>query len=175
MVPFLITSIPMAYIAGTLIFPEIVFQIILTGTLILVAIRIFVFNELALTYQLSNLQKWILIIGLGTILGFIAGVVGIGGGIYLVPLIILFGLGTTKEASAAGAMFIWANSLAGLIARFQLGIFEIRFIFPLICAVLVGGFAGSYFGSEKYDASVIQKIMGGIIIIAIILLIQRML
>ena len=50
-----------------------------------------------------------------------------------------------------------------------------RFIFPLICAVLVGGFAGSYFGSEKYDASVIQKIMGGIIIIAIILLIQRML
>ena len=174
-IPFLITSIPMAYISGKLVFPEIIFQIILTGTLILVLIRIYIFNELVITYQLSNLQKWIVIICLGTILGFIAGSVGIGGGIYLVPLIILFGLGTTKEASAAGAMFIWANSLAGLIARFQLGIFDARFILPLIGAVVVGGFTGSYFGSEKYDTKIIQKIMGVVTIIAVILLIQGML
>mgnify|MGYP001476967031 CR=1 FL=1 len=173
--PFLITSIPMAYIAGALIFPEIIFQFILTTTLVLVAIRIFIFRDLAIKYELSIIQRWILTFCLGIILGFIAGAVGIGGGIYLVPLIILFGLGTTKEASAAGAMFIWANSMAGLIARYQYGTLEINFILPLIIAVIVGGFIGSYYGSVKYDTKTIQKIMGGIIIFAIILLIQRML
>ena len=173
--PFLITSIPMAYIAGTLIFPEIIFQFILTATLVLVAIRIFIFRDLAIKYELSTIQRWTLTFCLGIVFGFIAGAVGIGGGIYLVPLIILFGLGTTKEASAAGAMFIWANSMAGLIARYQYGTLEINFILPLIIAVIVGGFIGSYYGSVKYDTKTIQKIMGGIIIFAIILLIQRML
>ena len=173
--PFLITSIPMAYIAGKLIFPEIIFQFILTATLVLVAIRIFIFRDLAIKYELSTIERWILTFCLGIILGFIAGAVGIGGGIYLVPLIILFGLGTTKEASAAGAMFIWANSVAGLIAKYKYGTFEINFILPLIISVIVGGFIGSYYGSVKYDTKTIQKIMGGIIIFAIILLIQRML
>ena len=72
-------------------------------------------------------------------------------------------------------MFIWANSMAGLIARYQYGTLEINFILPLIIAVIVGGFIGSYYGSVKYDTKTIQKIMGGIIIFAIILLIQRML
>ena len=127
--PFLITSIPMAYLAGSLDLPEFIFQIILISTLILVAIRIYVINGLTFSFQLSNGQKWAMIIGLGAVLGFIAGAVGIGGGIYLVPLIIMFGLGTAKEAAAAGAMFIWVNSLAGFIARFQAGTFDSDFIF----------------------------------------------
>jgi len=124
---------------------------------------------------LSNLEKWLLTICLGSVLGFVAGAVGIGGGIYLIPLIIMFGLGSTKEASAAGSMFIWANSLAGLIPRIQLGLYDIKFIVPMIGAVLVGGFAGSYFGSARFEARIIEKIMGGIIIVAIIFLIQRIL
>ena len=172
--PFLVTSIPMAYIAGSLNLPELVFQIILTGTLILVALRIYIIDSLTITYRLSMVQKWIMIVFLGAILGFVAGSVGIGGGIYLVPLIIIFGLGSTKEASAAGAMFIWANSFAGFVARYQTGAFDSKFILPLILAVLIGGFLGSYFGSVKYDARTIQRIMGGIIIFAIIFLIRGM-
>ena len=173
--PFLITSIPMAYIAGSIQLPEFAFQIILILTLVLVLVRIFFFDTLAVTYQLSNVEKWLLTICLGSVLGFVAGAVGIGGGIYLIPLIIMFGLGSTKEASAAGSMFIWANSLAGLIPRIQLGLYDIKFIVPMIGAVLVGGFAGSYFGSARFEARVIEKIMGGIIIVAIIFLIQRIL
>jgi len=173
--PFLITSVPMAYIVGTLHLPELLFQIILIITLIFVLVRIYLFDGLAISYQLSNKERWLLTICLGAVLGFIAGAVGIGGGVYLVPLIIMFGLGSTKEASAAGAMFIWANSLAGLIARFQSATYEIKFILPLICAVVVGGFTGSYFGSIKYDAKTIQKIMGVVIIVAIFFLIERIL
>ncbi len=173
--PFLITSIPMAYFAGSLNMPEFIFQVILITTLILVAIRIYIINGLTLSFQLSGGQKWILIIGLGAVLGFIAGAVGIGGGIYLVPLIIMFGLGTEKEAAAAGAMFIWVNSLAGFLARFQIGTFDPDFIFPLIGTVVVGGFAGSYYGALKFEAKTIQKVMGTVIIIAIIFLFRKIL
>ena len=172
--PFLITSIPMAYLSGLVAMPEYIFKIILISTLLLVAVRIYIINGLTLSFQLSNRQKWIMIVVLGAILGFIAGAVGIGGGIYLVPLIIIFDLGSAKEAAAAGAMFIWVNSLAGFIARFQAGTFDPDFILPLIVAVALGGFAGSYFGSVQYDSKTIQKVMGVIIIVAIIFLIRGM-
>ena len=171
--PFLITSIPMSYLAGSLQLPELIFEIILTMTLMLVVSRIYFLDRLAFTYELSNIEKWLLSIFLGSFLGFIAGSVGIGGGIYLVPLIIMFGLGTTKEASATGAMFIWFNSFAGLLPRLQSGIYDFKFITPLVFSVLVGGFAGSYFGSVRFESKFIQKVMGGVIILAIIFLIQR--
>ena len=170
--PFLITSIPMSYLAGSVQLPELIFEIILTMTLILVLLRIYYFNRLAFTYQLSNIEKWLLAIFLGSFLGLISGAVGIGGGIYLVPLIIMFGLGTTKEASAAGAMFIWFNSFAGLLPRLQSGTYDIKSIIPLVFAVLLGGFVGSYFGSVRFESIFIQKIMVTVIILAIIFLIQ---
>ena len=169
-VPFLTTSIPMTFLAGSLALPEILFKILLLVTLILVAVRIYIINDLKISIQLSSNQKWIFILSIGAVLGFIAGAVGIGGGIYLVPLIIMFGLGTEKEAAAAGAMFIWVNSLVGVITRAQLGTFDPGFILPLAGAVFIGGFAGSYMGAIKFKPKTIQKVMGGVIIIAIILL-----
>ncbi|MBT3590758.1 MAG: sulfite exporter TauE/SafE family protein [Candidatus Marinimicrobia bacterium] len=171
-IPFLVTSIPMTFIAGSLDVPETLFKLFLLGTLILVAVRIYIINDLKISIQLSSNQKWIFILSVGAILGFIAGSVGIGGGIYLVPLIIMFGLGTEKEAAASGAMFIWVNSLVGVIARAQIGTFEPGFILPLAGAVLIGGFAGSYMGAIKFRPKTIQKIMGGVIIIAILFLIK---
>ena len=173
--PFLLASTPMAYMAGSLDLNEFFFQTILLITLILVVIRIYFFDTFTFSFQLSQARKWIFIILLGSILGFIAGAIGIGGGIYLLPLIIIFGLGSEKEAAAAATTFICVNSLVGFIARFKSGTFNLDFILPLIGFVAVGGFLGSYYGSKKYDTKKIQKIMGGIIIVAIILLTRKML
>ena len=173
--PFILTSIPMAYLAGTLPLSENIFQLLLLITLMLVVIRIYFFNNLQFSFQLSGVKKWVFILGLGAVLGFVAGAVGIGGGIYLVPLIIMFGLGSEKEAAAAGAMFIWVNSLAGVIARSQSGMFDAGFILPLAGAVIVGGFGGSYLGAVRFDAKTIQKVMGAIVIIAIIFLLRDIL
>jgi hypothetical protein len=173
--PFLLTSIPMAYLAGSLNLPKEIFQLILLFTLILVVVRIYVLRELQLSFYLSGTKKWIFMVGLGAILGFVAGSVGIGGGIYLVPLIVMFDLGSEKEAAAAGTIFIWVNSLAGVFARAQAGTFDIDFILPLIGAVIAGGLAGSYLGSFKFQAETIQKIMGTVIIFAIIFLFREML
>jgi hypothetical protein len=174
-IPFLITSIPMTFVAGSLDVPEIFFKLFLLATLILVAVRIYIINDLKISIQLTDTQKWIFIITIGAILGFIAGAVGIGGGIYLVPLIIMFGLGTEKEAAAAGAMFIWVNSLVGVIARSQIGTFDLQFILPLAIAVLIGGFGGSYLGAVKFEPKTIQKVMGSVILIAIMFLIKGLL
>jgi len=174
-IPFLVTSIPMAYLGGLLALPKILFQIILLMTLIFVIVRIYVLHHLRFSIQISGIKKWIFIFGLGGILGFIAGTVGIGGGIYLVPLIIMFGLGSEKEAAAAGAMFIWVNSLAGVIARSQSGTFDADFIMPLAGAVIVGGFGGSYLGAVRFDANTIQKVMGAVVIVAVIFLFRDIL
>ena len=173
--PFLITSIPMAYFAGLMDLNEDIFQYILLLTLVFVAIRIYFADSLSFSLQLSSSEKWIFTIVLGSTLGFIAGAIGMGGGIYLVPLIIMFGLGSEKEAAAAGTIFIFLNSLVGFVARFQSGTFNLDFTLPLIGVVAIGGFLGSYFGSVKYDPKTIQKVMGIIIIIAIILLAQKIL
>lgn len=174
-IPFLVTSVPMTYFAGTQELPERAFNIFLLITLVFVVVRIYLLNDLKMSTQLTGIQKWIFVFSLGGILGFIAGSVGIGGGIYLVPLIIMFGLGTEKEAAASGAMFIWVNSLVGVIARSQTGTFDMQFIFPLSIAVLIGGTGGSYLGAKRFQPKTIQKVMGSVIIIAIILLIKGLL
>ena len=173
--PFLVTSIPMAYFAGSIVMPELIFKLILLATLILVLVRIYLINDLKIGIQLTGIKKWIFIFSLGGFLGFIAGTVGIGGGIYLVPLIIMFRLGSEKEAAASGAIFIWVNSLVGVIARTQIGAFDPQFILPLAGAVMLGGFAGSYMGAVRFNAKTIQQVMGGIILIAILFLIKGIL
>ena len=174
-VPFLVTSIPMAYLGGLLALPKILCQVILLITLIFVIVRIYILNHLRFSIQISGIRKWIFVFVFGGVLGFIAGTVGIGGGIYIVPLIIMFDLGSEKEAAAAGAMFIWVNSLAGLIARSQSGTFDSDLIMPLAGAVIIGGFGGSYLGAVRFNANTIQKVTGAIVIVAVIFLFRDML
>jgi uncharacterized membrane protein YfcA len=173
--PFLVTSIPMAYFAGLLDLPKGIFQLILLITLILVVARIYFLEEFKFSFHLFGAKKWVFIYSLGALLGFVAGSVGIGGGIYLVPLIVIFGLGSEKEAAAAGTIFIWANSMTGLIARVQKSPLDFDFILPLIGAVIAGGYVGSYLGSFKFRAKTIQKIMGMVIIFTILFLFKGIL
>lgn len=100
--PFLVTSIPMSYLGGSLKLPKGVFYGILLISLIIVALRIYLWEEVSLKLDLSKTQKIPLSLGAGSVLGMVAGIVGIGGGIYLVPLIIILGLGSEKEAAACG-------------------------------------------------------------------------
>lgn len=172
-IPFIITSVPLAYFAGSIKLNESFFQVMLLISLVIIAIRIYILNDLVLSIQLTKVQKWFVIIFIGSSLGFIAGAIGIGGGIYLIPLIIILGLGTEKEAAAAGTIFVWSNSLAGLAPRYQFLRFEYDMLLPSILSVIIGGSLGSYFGATKYEPQTIQKIMGIIIIVAILFLVRK--
>ncbi|UCF03443.1 MAG: sulfite exporter TauE/SafE family protein [Deltaproteobacteria bacterium] len=165
--PFLITSIPMAYVGGALHLPKEMFYWILMASLVLVAARIYIWENTTIRFNIGRVGKFIISLLIGSILGLIAGIVGIGGGIYLVPVIIILGLGTEKEAAACGAIFVWINSLSGLIARFQYNSVDLTSHLPLIGAVLVGSALGSFMGSFKYSPKTMQRILGIIIIVAI--------
>jgi uncharacterized membrane protein YfcA len=165
----------MSYIGGSLKLPKDIFYWILLMTLIFVALRIYVWEKTSLKLNIGYIQQIILSLIAGSVLGLIAGIVGIGGGIYLVPLIIILGLGTEKEAAACGAIFIWLNSVSGLIARIQHNPINISEFIPLIIAVLIAGTFGSHMGSSKFKPATMQKLLGGIIIVAILFLARKIL
>ena len=172
--PFLITSMPMAYLGGSLQLPKTVFYSILFGSLILVVVRIFFYQKTSFSWDLSKKQQLVLSLAVGAILGFIAGVVGIGGGIYLVPLIVIFGLGSEKQAAASGAIFIWLNSVTGLVARIKHNSVAILDYSPLLLAVAAGGMLGAWLGATSLKPQTMQKILGSVIIVALCLLTRKL-
>ena len=173
--PFFISSIPMSYLGGSLSLPKNIFLWILLFSLIAIAIKYYFFSSVSTKFRTGQTTSIIIALIIGAILGLIAGIVGIGGGIYLVPLIIILGLGTHKEAAATGALFVWVNSLSGLTARMQHNPVDLYDYLPLIIAVIVGGSLGSWLGSSKLKSETMQKFLGIIILIAIFFLAKKLL
>jgi uncharacterized membrane protein YfcA len=173
--PFLVSSMPMAYLGGTLQLEKQVFLWVLLVSLLFVAARIYLWRNLSLSLHPGPPQRLALSLLAGAVLGLVAGIVGIGGGIYLVPLIILLGLGSQKQAAACGAIFIWLNSLAGLAARLQHNPVDLSGYLPLIGAVLAGGALGSFVGASRYSARTMEQVLGAVIIVAILFLARQLL
>ena len=173
--PFLISSIPLAYLGGSLKIPKDIFYWLLLISLVFVAARIYLWQNVTIKSNFSQKEKFIISLISGSVLGLIAGIVGIGGGIYLVPLIIILGLGSEKEAAACGAIFIWLNSASGLLSRLQFNTIDLTNYIPLLIAVLAGGTLGSYMGSFKLSTRKMDKILGAVILVAIFFLAKKLL
>lgn len=174
LMPFLLASMPMAYLGGALRIGQTAFLWLLLISLVFVAMRIYLVDSTALRLQLTPISKLIISLLAGAVLGLVAGIVGIGGGIYLVPLILVLGLGNPREAAACGAVFVLLNSFTGLVSRFQYQPVEvISGILPLLLAVIVGALLGSHLGSAKLKQTVMEKWLGSIVLIAVVLLVKR--
>ena len=88
---------------------------------------------------------------IGIVIGLFSGLIGIGGGIILTPVILLFHWGTMKEAAAVSALFIWVNSASGLFGQLSSGVNHTTNAFVLVGLALVGGIFGSYYGSQRWN------------------------
>ena len=170
--PFLFSSIPMAYLGGLLDIPKTLFYFLLLVSLGIAAWRIYIPSRRT-TFSVKRATQILLAVFSGAILGLLAGIVGIGGGIYLVPLIIILGLGTEKEAAACGAIFVWTNSIAGIAARLQSGGINLMDYSPILFTVLIGGVLGSVMGSGNLSPRTMQKVLGSILIIAMVFMSKR--
>jgi uncharacterized membrane protein YfcA len=170
LLPFILTSMPMAWLGGYLQIPKAIFHWILLISLVVVVLRIYGWRNTSFRLQLTSQQKIVVSLSAGGILGLLAGIVGIGGGIYLVPLIIILGLGSVREAAACGAVFIWLNSLVGLLSRLQFNYIDLTPYLPLLLAVMAGGAMGSFLGSSRLSTDVMEKILGSVVIVAIFFL-----
>lgn len=172
--PFLITSIPMAYVGGMLDLPKIAFYSVLFVSLILAALRIYLPVETA-AFDLGAKGRLLLAFVCGALLGLIAGIAGIGGGVYLVPLILFLGLGTAKEAAACGAFFVWVNSMSGLAARVIHNRVDLLPYMPIIFGVVAGGFLGAFLGAGYFKARTMEKFLGLILVVAVVFLGKKIL
>jgi len=173
--PFLVPSVPAAYLGGSVHLPSEVFYWILLVALIGVALRIYLWNQVRISRTFTRLQTLSIALVGGALLGLLAGAVGIGGGIFLVPLILVLGLGSEREAAACGSVFVWVNSVAGLGARLQHHPIEWMAVAPIVGAVAVGGLVGAYLGSSRFSPRQLQQLLGVVILIAIAFLFQRIL
>ena len=173
-VPFLVTSIPMAYLGGALQIPTEFFYWVLLLSLCLVAARIYFWKDTVFHIRVSSTGKLVISLLSGAALGLVAGIVGIGGGIFLVPLIIILGLGTGRQAAACGAIFVWLNSLAGLLPRLPEQAMVWLDYLPLFIAVILGAGLGSFMGSARLSQGNMEKILGAIVIVAILSLLRNL-
>ena len=166
--PFLVTSIPAVFFGGTLKLTDQVYFVLLYSILAFVAIQLMFFSK-NLDAQITQVPPiWIaLLVGLG--IGLLSGMVGIGGGIFLSPIIILAGWGTSKETSAVTAAFIVLNSISGLVGRVTAGNFAFgEFSLVLIPFGLIGALAGSYLGSRKLSGITLRRALGVVMSIAVV-------
>ena len=124
-----------------------------------------------------NLTKTTLITcPLGALLGSISGLVGIGGGIWLSPILIMSGLANPKQTAASASLFILTNSISGFIAHSITKNKDVSFelIIPLSIVVLAGGIIGSRLGAFKFDHNKIIIIIGILVALAAINLATRL-
>jgi uncharacterized membrane protein YfcA len=125
-------------------------------------------SETKRSTNLNYIKMAIIGIPIGALLGSVAGLVGIGGGIWLSPLLILTGLANPKQSAATASLFILTNSISGFAAHSISKPLDLYFLLPLACVVLAGGIIGSRLGAFRFDHDKIRMIIGAIVAVAAI-------
>lgn len=147
LLPFIITSVPLAFVGGLITVNPHIFKIIL-GIFLLIAIARMIYNPRNNDAEIREINKP-LAFAIGIFLGFLSGLIGIGGGIILSPVIILLKWANMKETAAVSAAFILVNSVAGLSGQISQGFELAPEIGYMLGAAILGGLLGSYMGSVK--------------------------
>ncbi len=163
--PFVIFSIPMAYLGGRIPISKQAFSILLGLALMAVAIRMMISGKSEVKVQPSS-KFWILGLPLGGIIGFFSGMLGIGGGIFLSPLLLLIQWVDAKEAAASASFFIFVNSLAALAGHLHKSSLHFQGLLPLMLAVFIGGQIGSRLGAYHIPERNLRRVIGAFIMYA---------
>ena len=167
--PYLISSIPMAYVGGFWPIKQNTFFILLGITLLIVPFLLWFQPQKEDESNKSKVPETnFLKIGMGGAIGLLSGLVGIGGGIFLAPVLHFLRWSDAKRIAALASVFILVNSIGGLAGQFKRGIPEFRweFLVPLLLAVLLGGQIGSRLGAKKFNPLYIKRITAIVILIA---------
>jgi uncharacterized membrane protein YfcA len=162
--PFALTSIPLALVGGAITLPDIYYKPLVGAVLLYSGARL-LFPPRGRETDLHP-PAIPVAVGAGAGLGFLSGLTGVGGGIFLSPVIVLAGWGNVREASGVAAPFILVNSIAGLIGR---GLVDTAIpgpTWPWLAAVLAGGAVGSWLGSRRLPMPSIRRLLAIVLFLA---------
>lgn len=163
--PFAIASVPLAYLGGTMTLSDSIYKKILAFCILISIFRlIFQFQQ-----NKEEIRPISISVGLvsGGAIGLLSGMIGIGGGIVLSPLMLLMRWATLKQTAAVSALFIFVNSLSGLYGQLQKGGIQVTEHFQwAVAATIVGGLLGSYYGSQKFNVPTLRYLLAIGLVIA---------
>ncbi len=183
--PFAVASIPAAFIGGWITLPAVIYKAIVGAVLLYSAVRIFLTAKRA-DQQETHLPPIPAALIWGAAIGLLSGLTGVGGGIFLSPLLLMMGWARTKETSGVSVTFILVNSIAGLLGHGLFANLTTVAILPRTAliwapAALIGGFIGTELGTRRLPIAGIRRWLSLVLVVAglkllseaILLLIQR--
>jgi uncharacterized membrane protein YfcA len=162
--PFAIASIPMAYVGGLIPINADIYKRIL-GILLLVPIVRFLFFANIKQGELKKSNPYLSLL-IGAAIGFLSGLIGIGGGIILSPVLLLLKWTDMKQTAAISALFIFVNSLSGLAGQMTKGIDFSPNMYAYVGVAFVGGFCGAYYGSLKFQHNILKYMLAIVLMVA---------
>lgn len=163
-IPFAITSIPAAFVGGMITLEPGIYKKILAVLLLIPSIKLL--SENKKNEFKEKQQNYVISLFIGLAIGFISGIIGIGGGILLSPIIIMFGWGNLKQTAAVSALFIFVNSIAGISGIASKGLNLNNNLVYMVVIALAGGLLGSYMGAIKLNNKTLKVILALVLIIA---------
>jgi uncharacterized membrane protein YfcA len=165
LLPFIILSIPLAFVGAKINIETHTYKIILAVCLVIATARIIGLLGKSTSDQNKTIN-FTAALFIGALIGLISGIIGIGGGIILTPVLLLLNWASIKESAAISAAFIFVNSIAGLAAKpFSIAILDTN-MYVWITAALLGGSAGAYFGSHKFNNQILKYVLSAVLLLA---------
>ena len=163
--PFALASVPFAFLGGTMTLSDAIYKKILAVCILFSIIRL-IYKFDANNQSPRPIPLWAGVLS-GGVIGLLSGMIGIGGGIILSPLMLLMRWANLKETAAVSALFIFVNSLSGLYGQMQMdGIRLTENMQWAVLATIMGGLAGSYFGSQKFNVPTLKKLLAVGLVVA---------
>ena len=162
--PFAVTSVPASFIGGRLVVPVRAYGIIVALILIYAAVRLLA-SRRGGEEQVTRVPT-VAALMTGAIIGLLSGLVGVGGGIFLTPLLLFCRWSTTRVAMGVSAVFILVNSIAGL-AGHAIGTGDLPRSLPILAAAAaIGGWMGATYGSRRTNPILMRRLLAIVLVIA---------
>ncbi len=165
---FIVASLPAAFLGGTLTLDEPIYDTLLSLALLFAAYRLSQTNHTDEVLEEAPLPSLQTTVPIGASIGILSGMIGVGGGIFLSPILVLKRWATPKAAAATAALFIWVNSAAGLFGAHLSGQLDLSSspLISFVVAVACGGFVGSKFGAQHAPQTTVRWLLIGVLVLA---------
>lgn len=161
--PLIAASIPFAYLGSVLPISENIYKKVLGVVLLLSVIRMVLGTA---EKPLAKAPKWYVLFVIGAVIGLVSGMIGMGGGILLSPILLLMNWSNQKQTAAISAIFIFLNSAAGIVGQMQTGFILAPQTTGVVFFVITGGWVGAYIGAEKLKSTSMKYILAIVLILA---------
>lgn len=163
--PFAVASVPAAYIGGRLTLPSHIYKTMVGLVLLYAAIRMFLTSRSSAVVTVRRPPLWAALLW-GALIGVVSGLTGVGGGIFLSPLLLFMGWAETRESSGVAAWFILANSGAALLASPGSVANVTSALAAWLPAAIIGGWIGAEYGSRRLATPAIRRLLAAVLVVA---------